>query len=51
MEKIKAGERLEGIEEDPILSKECEYEYEYNMIPGYLKREESSVVGEHKIKL
>lgn len=39
------GERIEGIEHDPLLDKDSEVSYEYNMMPGFLKRE-MSISGE-----
>ena len=50
MTKISLGERLEGIENDPLLSDSNDYAYEYNAIPGFLQRE-SSVAGDVKLKM
>jgi hypothetical protein len=45
--KLQNGERVDGIEKDPLDSAENDYQYDYNMVPGFLKREES-VAGESK---
>jgi hypothetical protein len=45
-----AGERIEGIENDPLVSTESEYVVDYNMVPGYLKRE-NSIRGEETLKI
>lgn len=42
MTKLGAGERVEGIEKDPLESKEADMSYDYNMVPGFLRREKSS---------
>ena len=44
------GERIEGIEIDPLSNQESEVSYEYNMMPGFMKRE-MSMSGEQKVKL
>lgn len=50
MKKIAKGERVEGIEHDPLENAESDYKMDYSMIPGYLKREESSM-GTDKLKI
>lgn len=35
--KLAAGERVEGIELDPLENKDPEYSYDYNVVPGFLR--------------
>ena len=44
------GERVPGIEKDPLLSAETDIVMEYNMLPGYIKKE-TSTFGEDKIRV
>lgn len=50
MTKLGAGERVEGIEKDPLESKEADMSYDYNMVPGFLRREKSTA-GDEKYHL
>jgi hypothetical protein len=50
LDKIQRGERVSGIEKDPLLSAETDIVMEYNMIPGYLKKE-TSVLGDDKLRI
>jgi hypothetical protein len=45
-----SGERIEGIENDPLASTDAEYVVDYNMVPGYLQREKS-IRGEETLKI
>jgi hypothetical protein len=42
MKKIISGERLPGIENDPLASTDADYKMDYSVVPGYMKREEST---------
>jgi len=37
--KLQNGERVEGIEKDPLESKESDYVLDYSHIPGFIQRE------------
>jgi hypothetical protein len=50
LDKIQRGERVNGIEKDPLLSAESDIVMEYNMIPGYVKKE-TSVLGDDKLRI
>lgn len=50
MAKLAQGERTEGIEQDPLENTDPDYTYDYNVVPGYLKRE-LSISGEDKIHI
>ena len=50
LEKLLRGERVPGIEKDPLLSAEADIVMEYNMIPGYV-RKETSTVGDDKLRM
>lgn len=41
---------MTGIEKDPMLSAETDIVMEYNMIPGYLKKE-TTVSGDEKLRI
>lgn len=41
LRKLAQGERVDGIEKDPLESKEADYSYDYNIVPGFLRREAS----------
>ncbi len=51
LHKIQLGERVEGIEKDPLDSKETDVVYDYSSVPGFLQREKSSVSGEEKLRV
>ncbi len=36
LQKIQLGERVEGVEQDPLKANVDDYSYEYNAIPGFL---------------
>lgn len=50
LKKVLAGERIDGIEHDPLESAETDYKMDMSVIPGYMKREES-VSGTDKLKI
>jgi len=50
LEKLLRGERVPGIEKDPLISAEADIVMEYNMIPGYV-RKETSTVGDDKLRM
>lgn len=50
LDKIQKGERVPGIEKDPLLSAEVDTVMEYNMIPGYV-RKETSTIGDDKLRI
>ena len=50
LDKIQKGERVTGIEKDPLLSAETDIVMEYNMIPGYLKKE-TTTFGDEKLRI
>jgi len=39
-----------GVEADPLLSKESDISYDYNIVPGFLRREQSTI-GEDKLRI
>jgi len=41
LRKLSHGERVDGIEKDPLASTEPDYSYDYNIVPGFLRREAS----------
>lgn len=49
-ERLFKGEKLEGIESDPLLNKESEYEIDYTQIAGFYRRE-NSTYDNPKIKI
>ena len=51
MTKLQHGERVDGIEKDPLASAEPDVVYDYSSIPGFLKREQSSISGEDKLRI
>ena len=48
--KLTNGERVEGIEKDPLAEKTADVAYDYSSIPGFVKREQS-VVGDDKLRV
>lgn len=50
LDKLQKGERIPGIEKDPLLTTEVDVVMEYNMIPGYVKKE-TSVLGNEKLRI
>jgi len=48
--KIGNGERIEGIEHDPLDITESDYTVDYNMVPGFLQREKS-IRGDVTLKI
>jgi hypothetical protein len=50
LDKLMKGERVPGIEKDPLLSTEADIVMEYNMIPGYV-RKETSTIGDDKLRI
>ncbi len=50
LDKIQRGERVNGIEKDPLLSAEADVVMEYNMIPGYIRKETSNM-GDDKLRI
>ena len=50
LDKLQRGERVNGIEKDPLLSAETDMVMEYNMIPGYVKKE-TSTLGDDKLRI
>ena len=42
IDKLAKGERVEGIETDPLESKDADYSYDYNVVPGFLRKETST---------
>jgi hypothetical protein len=50
MKKLAMGERVEGIEKDPLESTAPDYSYDYNVVPGFLRREKSTT-GDDKFHL
>lgn len=50
MTKLASGERVDGIEKDPLESTEADYSYDYNVVPGFLRREKSTT-GDDKYHL
>ena len=50
LDKLQKGERVPGIEKDPLLSAEADIVMEYNFIPGY-DRKETSTIGDDKLSV
>lgn len=50
LHKIQLGERVDGIEKDPLASKEPDVVYDYSSVPGFLQREKSTA-GEDKLRV
>jgi len=50
LNKIQKGERVNGIEKDPLLSAETDIVVEYNNVPGFLRRE-TSTQGDDKLRI
>lgn len=48
--KMSSGERIEGIERDPLASIDSEYSLDYSVVPGFLKREQSTS-GQDKVRI
>ena len=51
LEKIRLGERIEGIEKNPLDSAETDIVVDYSMVPGFLQREKSKISGEDKLRI
>ena len=51
LEKIQRGERIPGIEKDPLLSAESDIIMEYNMLPGYVRKETSTVGSGDRLRM
>ena len=52
LKKIASMERVNGIEKDPLLSKDSDIVVDYNMVPGFIQREKSMIPGaEDKLKV
>ena len=41
LKKIVMGERLPGIENDPLASTDPDYKMDYSMVPGFIRKEDS----------
>ena len=50
LHKIQSGERVDGIEKDPLASVEPDIVMDYSAIPGFLQREKSTT-GEDKLRV
>ena len=50
MNKIKKGERVNGIEKDPLESQEVDIVIDYANVPGFL-RKETSTQGDDKLRI
>jgi len=50
MDKIQKGERINGIEKDPLESADSDLVMEYDMVPGFV-RKETSVLGGEKLRM
>jgi hypothetical protein len=50
MDKIQKGERINGIEKDPLESADSDLVMEYDMVPGFVKKE-TSVLGGEKLRM
>jgi hypothetical protein len=50
LNKIQKGERVNGIEKDPLLSADADIVVEYNNVPGFLRRE-TSTQGDDKLRI
>lgn len=51
LEKIRSGERIPGIEKDPLESADTDVVVDYSVVPGFLQREKSIVSGEDKLRI
>ena len=51
LEKIRLGERIAGIEKNPLDSAEQDVVTDYSMVPGFLQREKSVIDGEDKLRI
>ena len=45
------GERVDGIEKDPLLDIASDISYDYNIVPGFLQREQSMSGGDDKLRI
>jgi hypothetical protein len=43
LNKLQHGERVQGIEKDPLESAEADIVVDYNNIPGFMRREQSTM--------
>lgn len=50
LNKIQKGERVNGIEKDPLLSADTDMVVEYSNVPGFLRRE-TSTQGDDKLRI
>lgn len=51
LEKIRQGERIAGIEKDPLETAEQDVVTDYSMVPGFIQREKSVISGEDKLRI
>lgn len=49
--KIQNGERVEGIEKNPLDSADTDVVVDYSSVPGFLHREKSTISGEDKLRI